>query len=263
MQGLPTEPGLLVGSAGGKMKDNLEDAPTQRKALDAILDAWDSDEPIRTIQELADRLKVAKSRAYEAIKNLITKGYLEWDRADSGRAKTGRLRPTAKAVRPRPPDTDESIRQNRTEDHDIRRVPLLWRGVAGSPPIVANESFGDENIRDYLPLPSKYIRDENAFVVEVEGNSMTGDGILDGDHVVVVADPTPRDGEIVVALIGGDATVKRLRHEGSTIRLEPSNPDFAPIVVDSTDELAIRGRVISVMRWRVQHGRHGDRGRMH
>jgi SOS regulatory protein LexA len=245
------------------MKDGLEDAPTQRKALDAILDAWGSGEQIRTIQDLADKLKVAKSRAYSAINNLITKGYLEWDRAASGRAKTGRIRPTAQALSLRPTDTDEIIQVDRTMDDDVRRVPLLWRGVAASPPIIANESFADENIRDYLPLPSKYIRDERVFMVEVEGDSMTGDGILDGDFVVVVADPTPSDGEIVVALIGGDATVKRLRHEGSKIRLEPSNPDFAPIIVDGADELAIRGRVTSVVRWHVQHGHHGNHGRMH
>ncbi len=58
------------------MTDDLRGAPTQQKALDKLLDAWDSGEPIRTIQELADRLKIAKSRAYDALMKLIKKGYI-------------------------------------------------------------------------------------------------------------------------------------------------------------------------------------------
>ncbi len=182
----------------------------------------------------------------------------------SGRAKTGGIRLTKKGLDLRPKSSDPEASppaEYHAADDDVRRVPLLWQVVAASPPHyrASDPTAPDQNVRDYLPLPAQYVRGADVFMVEVKGDSMSGDGVLDGDYVVVASDPTPRNGEMVVALIEDEATVKRLWRDGPVIRLEPSNPDFDPIIAEEGDELAVRGRVIGVLRWHIQHGRRNDR----
>jgi repressor LexA len=89
---------------------------------------------------------------------------------------------------------------------------------------------------------------ESLFALRVRGESMTGIGILPGDVVVVRAQPTAEAGDVVVALVGDEATVKTLRKQRGKIVLQPENPTFEPIVLEP-DEVTILGKVIEVRRY--------------
>jgi repressor LexA len=120
-------------------------------------------------------------------------------------------------------------------------VPLLGRVAAGKP-IEAVET------RETIALPEEMVRRENSFVLRVRGDSMVGDGILDGDFIVVEEHPTPDNGETVVALVDGEATVKRFfREKGGRIRLQPANEQMPPLIVREKD-FESRGRVVAVLR---------------
>jgi len=120
-------------------------------------------------------------------------------------------------------------------------LPLLGTVAAGKP-IEALE--GD----DTFAVPEEFIRRNETFVLRVKGNSMIDDGIWDGDYVVVEKRPTAENGETVVALINGEATVKRFFHEkGGRIRLMPANDAMAPIIAREKD-VEVSGVVVAVMR---------------
>ncbi len=120
-------------------------------------------------------------------------------------------------------------------------VPLLGRVAAGGP------AYAVEDIEGYLPLESHDSRQES-FALRIRGRSMEGAGILDGDIVVVRKQSEAASGDIVVALLGEEATVKRLRVRGSSLRLCPENPDFEPMTVKAA-ELVILGKVVEVRRY--------------
>lgn len=120
-------------------------------------------------------------------------------------------------------------------------LPLLGRVAAGQP-IEAIED--DENIE----VPESFVRRRNTYALKVRGDSMIDEGILDGDHIVIEEKPEPNDGEMVVASIDGEATVKRFyRESGGNVRLQPANDKYDPIIVRDRD-LQIRGVVVAVMR---------------
>ena len=119
-------------------------------------------------------------------------------------------------------------------------VPLLGRVPAGSLELAVEELEG------YIPLQSRHPA-EALFALRVRGESMTGAGILPGDTVVVRRQRKARSGEIVVALVGEEATVKRLRLRGKRVELQPENPDYESIFVDPR-ELQLLGKVVEVRR---------------
>ena len=118
-------------------------------------------------------------------------------------------------------------------------LPLLGRVSAG-PGMLA-----EENVEDYVEVPGMIGGRHGDFVLEVRGESMKDAGIVDGDWVVVRPQPVADDGEIVVALLGEDATVKRLFREEDHIRLQPENEEMEPI---RTTDAELVGRVIGVIR---------------
>ena len=115
------------------------------------------------------------------------------------------------------------------------RIPILGTVTAGLPILAV------ENIEGYLPWDGE----ENCFALRVRGLSMVGAGILDGDTVVVRPQSTAVNGDIVVALLGDEATVKRFRRDETGVWLLPENPDFSPI---DGREASILGRVKAVIR---------------
>ncbi len=120
-------------------------------------------------------------------------------------------------------------------------LPLLGRVAAGVP-IEAIET------PETIAVPEDLVRREKSYVLRVKGDSMVGDGILDGDYIVVEERPHAEDGETVVALIDGEATVKKFfREKGGRIRLQPANERMAPILVREKD-FTSRGRVVAVLR---------------
>lgn len=118
------------------------------------------------------------------------------------------------------------------------QVPILGRVTAGMPILAV------EDIEGYIPFPHRDGRE--LFALHVVGLSMRDAGILDGDFVVAERVQTADDGEIVVAMIEDEATVKRLFREPDCIRLQPENPDFEPIY---SDQVQLLGKVIAVVRY--------------
>jgi repressor LexA len=118
-------------------------------------------------------------------------------------------------------------------------LPLLGQVAAGQP-IVA-----EENIEDYVVVPDQAGGDEGEFLLTIRGESMKNAGILPGDVVVVKRQETATDGEIVVAMVGEDATVKTFYREADHVRLQPENETMEPI---RTREAQVIGRVVGVLR---------------
>ena len=131
------------------------------------------------------------------------------------------------------------------EDH-LFHIPVLAEAGAGMPIPAAGDDV------EYLPLPGQYARKGDAFAVKVRGDSMAGDGVIDGDYVVVAHDSAAGDGEMVLVRIenldASEVVVRRLWHEGAAIRLESSNPGFAPIILGPDDAPVVLGTVIAVIR---------------
>ena len=118
------------------------------------------------------------------------------------------------------------------------QVPIMGKVTAGQPILAV------EDIEGYLPFPQK--EGKALFALHVRGLSMRDAGILDGDYVVAEQIPTADNGDIVVAMIDDEATVKRFFREENRVRLQPENPDFEPIY---SDNVFLLGKVIAVLRY--------------
>jgi repressor LexA len=118
-------------------------------------------------------------------------------------------------------------------------LPLVGQVAAGQPVLA------DENIEEYVTVPEMAGGEEGEFVLRVKGDSMKDAGILEGDHVIVRRQDSASDGEIVVALVGEEATVKRFFREADHVRLQPENDALEPI---RTRDVQVLGRVVGVCR---------------
>jgi repressor LexA len=118
-------------------------------------------------------------------------------------------------------------------------LPLVGSVAAGQP------ILAEENVEEYVDVPALAGGEGGGFLLHVRGDSMRDAGILEGDIVVVRPQETASDGEIVVALVGEEATVKRFFRESDHIRLQPENDEYEPI---RTKDVAILGRVVGLMR---------------
>ena len=129
----------------------------------------------------------------------------------------------------------------RLPGESVTRVPLLGKVTAGLPILAVEE------VEDYVPFSggSQYGAGE-LFALRVTGTSMINAGILDRDVVIVRRTNTAQNGDVVVALIGDEATVKRIYIESDHIRLQPENPEYEPIIVK---EAIVLGKVISLVRY--------------
>jgi len=120
-----------------------------------------------------------------------------------------------------------------------RGLPLLGQVAAGQPVLA------EENVEEYIEVPELAAAEDGDFLLRVRGDSMKDAGILEGDVVVVQRQETAADGQIVVALVDDEATVKRFFREADHVRLQPENVAMEPI---REREVAILGRVIGVCR---------------
>jgi repressor LexA len=121
-------------------------------------------------------------------------------------------------------------------------VPILGQVAAGKP------ILAEENILGTLALDRSVTRGGQVFLLKVKGDSMVGAGILDGDYVLVKVQAQADNGEIVVALVEDEATVKRISHRGDKIILQPENPAHQPMTFTKGDTLRVLGKVIGVVR---------------
>lgn len=122
---------------------------------------------------------------------------------------------------------------------ELVNVPVVGHVTAGTP-ILATE-----NIEDYIALPQSMLGTGEHYILSVHGESMIGAGIMDGDYVVVRKQNTAYNGDIVIAMIEDEATVKRYYKENGGFRLQPENPTMEPILVP---DLTILGKVVSLYR---------------
>lgn len=163
------------------------------------------------------------SSVHYQLNNLEKKGYLRRD--------------------PQKPRALEVVKGNNNDNlsvtEQVVNVPLLGKVAAGAP-ILAQEDH-----ENYYPLPLSFTNNADCFMLTVQGSSMINAGIMDGDYVVVKRQNSAVDGDIVVALIDDEATVKTFYKEKDTIRLQPENPMLAPIYSKTAKVL---GKVIGVIR---------------
>lgn len=182
---------------------------------------------IREIGQAVD-LVSPSSVAYQ-LKELEKKGYLRRDPN----------RPRAVDVRP-PGELDETDLERRRAAHPSPvYVPLVGRIAAGGPVLA------EQSVEDVFPLPRELVGEGTLFTLQVKGDSMVEAAICDGDWVVVRQQSTAENGDIVAALLDGEATVKTLRIRDRHVWLMPQNPAFDPI---PGDEATVMGRVVAVLR---------------
>lgn len=175
-----------------------------------------------TVAEIAETLGIATTSVYEQVNQLVRKGYLE---RQPGKARGLSV-------------TEETVSLPTT----LITVSIIGSVAAGQP------ILADENIVGEIAVDSSVIRGGRHFALAVEGDSMIGAGILDGDLVVVRQQPVAEDGDVVVALLGDEATVKRLSIHDERIELRPENPMYRPIAIEPDDELRIVGKVVAIRR---------------
>ena len=194
-----------------------------------------------TIREIGEGMGIRSTNGVnDHLKALERKGYLT-----RGELKSRALVPTEKAwevIGGRP------LADAPAANDDLAEVPLLGKVAAGAP-LLAMEDRETVLRVDPALLGSAGAR-SGVFALRVAGESMIGDGILDGDIVFVRQQATARPGELVVAMIEGEATVKRYFPEGDRVRFQPSNPTMAPIYVrrEEARTAEIVGLVVGLFR---------------
>jgi len=172
-----------------------------------------------TVRDLAGRLNVTPSTVHKLLRALREKGHIK--------LKEGLSRgiilpePTASGV----------------------AIPLLGRIPAGEP------TFAEENYEGYMELDSSFVPGGELFALKVKGDSMVGANIMDGDTAVIRKQDDAENGEIVAALVDGEATLKRFKRTGQKIELQPENEDYEPIPVDVEEmPLLILGKLVALVR---------------
>lgn len=194
----------------------------QKEVLNFILEEVESKNYPPSVREICEKLELrSSSTVHSHLKALQKKGYIRRDPT----------KPRALAIID-PSMTDDSSQK-------ARLAPIVGQVAAGTPVLA------EENIEDYLLLPSSLLKEDTVFLLRVKGESMKDVGILPGDLVIVRQQPVAENGEIVVAMLEDEATVKIFYREKDHIRLKAENPHFEDII---TQEAVILGKVIGLFR---------------
>ncbi|MCP4625990.1 MAG: transcriptional repressor LexA [bacterium] len=174
-----------------------------------------------TIREIGEKFNISSTNGVRShLEALIKKGYIRRQKLIS-----------------------RGIDLVRSLSGPVKRVPVVGSVPAGAPLTAI------ENIEGELAVDTSFLPSGETFTLRVVGESMRDAGIFDGDYVMVNRQETANKGEIVVAIIGEEATVKRYFPEGDKIRLQPENETFEPIWVDRfSPEFSIAGKVVGLMR---------------
>jgi repressor LexA len=202
------------------MPDSLTER--QQQALNAIEEIILHQGRPPTIRELGHSLNITSTNGVRYLLDvLVRKGYIR------------RQSRTSRGI--------ELLRRPRPEN--LRPVPLVGRVAAGEP------ILAEENIEDVFFVDSAFLTSGDLFALRVRGESMKGAGIFDGDVVFARKQPRAMPGDIVVAVIGDEATVKRFYPENGRVRLEAANPDYGPIIVDrAVPGFHLAGKVVGLLR---------------
>jgi repressor LexA len=187
-----------------------------------------------TIREMQEGLGIGSLRGVTIhLDALQKKGYIERLSSQNG------------------PRTSRGIRiltRRETRAHDeevgLRRLPLIGTIAAGTP-VLANQ-----NIEDIIAVPLQLLRHgaSDCFLLRIKGESMTGAHIMPGDLVLIQPQATAETGDIVAVRLGEEATVKRFFRHGKRVELQAQSPNYAPIPLRKSDDAAIIGKVVGLLR---------------
>lgn len=185
-----------------------------------------------TVREIGERFKIASSSVFDHLKALEGKGVLKRTENKSRSLEIVGQKKKAGDLIPLPDiekiDTVETV-----------QIPLLGRVAAGLPVLA------EENIEEMLTLPRKWVKSGKIFALKVRGDSMIGDGIHDGDCALIRMQEDADNGDIVVALLENEATVKRFYKRDDSVHLRASNDKYKDIVAR---QVKILGKVIGLFR---------------
>ena len=192
----------------------------QQQVLDFIINYLKNTGYPPTVREVGNEFKISSKGAYDHLIAIEKKGYI-------------RRSPT----KPRAIEIMDFVHGKISGP--MVEIPVVGKVAAGEPLLAI------QNIERTLSLSVDMIRAEEPFALRIKGDSMIGAGILEGDYVIVKKQPSAEQGDIVVALIGDDATVKRFYKADDHIRLQPENPTMEPII---TKDVVIIGKVVGLFR---------------
>jgi len=205
------------------MKDLTE---RQREVYQFILSHLENNFRPPTLREIGDRFQMKSTGSVrDNIRALVSKGYIR------------HIPHSARGI-------ELVLREDAPIAPGARRIPVLGAIAAGQPLLAV------ENIEDQIDIDARFFEKGGVlFALRVKGDSMRDAGIHHGDYVFVRKQPTAQNGDIVAAIIGDEATVKRYFHEGNRIRLQPANDTMSPIYIDAGQaDVVIAGKVVGVLR---------------
>jgi len=208
------------------MNENINLTDIQKKILKFIEDKTAETGYPPTVREICSAVGLKSTSSVHAhLETLERKGYIKRDLS-----------------KPRAIQICDYINKLRT--NNIVSVPIIGKVTAGQPILAV------ENIEEYFPLPKSFFRDldehvNNYFMLKVNGESMINAGIYDNDYIIVRCQQTAKNGDIVVALLEDEATVKRFYKKDDHIILRPENPYMEDIIVN---EVKILGKVVGIFR---------------
>lgn len=196
-----------------------------------------------TIREICRRFNISSTfgvkRHLEALRK---KGFLTIE-SNLSRALT-----VVSAEKPDSPAASEQHGFSESGDTDldpnVTVIPIVGRVAAGVP------ILAEENIEGDIRIDSAFVKqDSGYYALKVKGDSMIDAGIYEGDLVIVAPRHDPRNGEIVIAMLGDEATVKRFERRGNEVLLIAENPIYRPIEVKGREDFSIIGKVVGMLRW--------------
>lgn len=216
-------------------------SPIQKQILDFIVSRHAQTGIYPSVREIAHAMGFASTNtvAYH-LRRLEDSGHV----VRSRQARSYRIPGSGLGTPARPlPGATEGRAPSRRAEASRPRIPILGRVAAGEP-ILAEQNFDG-----VLDLQTYFDPSGETFALRVQGDSMIEDGIFDGDLVIVRSQPTLNNGEIGVAILGDEATVKRIYDDGDAWRLVPANALMQPLHVPKNNtEFRIAGKVIGVVR---------------
>jgi repressor LexA len=207
---------------------NSEDLPIrQKEVLNLIGSLTDENGYPPTLAELAKALGLKnRMTVHQHVAALKKKGFVHWE-----------------------PGLNRSLRVVGAQSLRVQADdPVPPSGIPLAGAIAAGQPISAIQTEDYVQIDKTY-SDAGCFALKVKGESMIDEGIFDGDYVIIKPNPSPRNGEIVVALLeDGSATLKRFFKESGKFRLQPGNKDFEPIWVERFEDIQIQGVVVALYR---------------
>lgn len=195
--------------------------PLERRVYHYLIDFLAENTYQPSIREIAKKFRIKSTKTVsDLLGSLSQKGFIE---RDQSRSRGVRIVGFAGQANTQP-------------------VPYYGRVHAGEPALIPDHRVG------FLTMDRRFLPTDDVFFLRIKGDSMTGRGIVDGDYVLVSPSTRAKDGDIVAARLGEDATVKTLTHRGGTIVLEPASDAERAIEVGPRDDFAVLGVVCGVFR---------------